>query len=200
MSKSMSDIILETLRYYGEAPAKRRGIKTTTYMHTDSYSGEVTERTRSVCDYVVENGETKYCAIGRCLTDDAKAWAKSHSGGVGEIVSEWWDNFWARDEWDNANEPEDFFVHNENQEPYENQHVYLDDMLLEEYRGHEVEFWERLQGLHDESKFWDGGDELWITMDGYHEVADMADQFLADNEERAMLMAGLQLHTEEFQP
>ena len=31
----------------------------------------------------------------------------------------------------------------------------LDSLLKPEYRGHSVEFWERLQGVHDNELFWD---------------------------------------------
>ena len=197
MSKSAKEIILETLEYYGASPDAKRGIKTTTYQHVNEYTGERTEKTRSSCEYVVTNGEAKYCAIGRCLTDEAKTWAAKHSGGVSEIVREWWSAFWARDEWDNSGEEGEYFVFNEYQDPEDHEEVYLDDMLHEDYRGQTIDFWDHLQMLHDESKFWDGGGAVWLTMDGYNHVNDMADRYL-DHDENEAFMADLQAHTENW--
>jgi hypothetical protein len=36
-----------------------------------------------------------------------------------------------------------------------NPDITVDDLLLEQYRGHEIEFWEQLQSLHDLSEYWD---------------------------------------------
>lgn len=50
----------------------------------------------------------------------------------------------------------------------------LDDLLLPEYRGHSLDFWERLQSIHDGSHFWN---EKGLSEGGGEEVKALLDKF-----------------------
>lgn len=191
--KSIADIILETIEYYGTDPVGKRGLKTKEVTHIDPEGKRVT-KTKSQCEYVVTNGETKYCAIGRCLTDDAKAWAVNITGGVNELIKEWWSNSWAASEWANQCSG-GYYADNDCQDPEEDNEVYLNDMLQEDYRGHEVAFWDKLQELHDENDNWNGGGPLWLTETGYNKVKELAFEFM-DRDECTSFMIGIEVHTE----
>jgi len=83
-------------------------------------------------------------------------------------------------------------------EQEENREVYLDDMLQLSYRGQEIEFWEKLQELHDENNYWLGGNKIWLTEDGYLHITEMAETFMYNNEERLDFLDAVQEHTEEM--
>jgi hypothetical protein len=68
------------------------------------------------------------CAVGRCMINPKEA-EKTYGGGT----ITWLINGMVRN----------------------NLAITVDDLLLEQYRGHEIEFWEELQSLHDYSTHWD---------------------------------------------
>ena len=201
---NISEIIMETLEYYGTAPEARRGLKVTTFHTFDPESGERVARTNTSCQYVVCNGDTKYCAVGRCMTDAAKKWAKNVAGGVSDLIGEWWACNWEQDEYMN-NQPygdgdEDWFPGKDNeQEQEENPEVYMDDMLKPEYQGQSQQFWESMQELHDEHKFWNGGGKEWLTLDGYYHIKDMAEVHIADLSDRVDLLELVKPHVEDYE-
>lgn len=84
----------------------------------------IDEENNPKCLYNGKNGE--HCAVGRCLED------KYH-----EMGSELFGNSFAI---------RDFFVKNDCES--------LDEMLKEQYRGHERMFWSELQRLHDNPRNW----------------------------------------------
>lgn len=99
------------------------------------------------CIYNGPNGT--HCAVGRCLTDSAKEKIGPYIHGVPNHLG-----------------------HNHNKImctvgglEYALKVDNLDDALLEEYRGHDVGFWSKLQNLHDNSFFWD---EEGISEAGKH--------------------------------
>jgi len=139
--KTAADIILETLEYYGQDPVGKRGLR---IKKVSGFNEDGTQKTSSSCEYAIENGETKYCAIGRCLTDDAKAWVVGVSGGISDLCRHWWRNSWAREEFENSNDNPDLeFDDARMQDPEEDRMVYLDDMLQAAYTGQDIEFWEK---------------------------------------------------------
>ena len=200
---NIQEIIMDTLEYYGHAPDARRGIKTTTTSSWDEQLGRMVERTNSSCQYVVCNGETKYCAVGRCMTDAAKEWAKNVAGGVSDLIGEWWSYAWEQDEFMNSQEygedPDGWYPGKDDREQEEASEVYMDDMLLPEYQGQSQQFWESMQELHDESKFWNGGGKEWLTMDGYYHIKDMAECHIADLSDRVDLLELVKPHVEDYE-
>jgi hypothetical protein len=64
--KTQTDIVLETLQFYLEDPKNRRA------------------STGGGCFYGRPGGETRNCALGRCMTDEAleKLWDSPHTASV----------------------------------------------------------------------------------------------------------------------
>ncbi len=111
------------------------------------YSADVTRRSVIIggdCAYNGDNGT--HCAVGRCLLP------KYHE--MGDKLPE---NHWTI----NA-----LVIENECQS--------LDEMLQEQYRGHEVEFWRHLQILHDTVECWDASG---ITTFGELRTNDILEMF-----------------------
>ena len=104
-AKTKADIIQETLEYYSQDPSRRA---------LDDDGG---------CYYLSPSG--RRCAIGRCLSEKAKANVdiNNYFNGVVKLAN----NFGKAD---------------------------IDNLLAPEYRGHDVDFWHSLQGLHDRPCNW----------------------------------------------
>jgi len=199
---NIHEIIMDTLEFYGSAPDERRGIKVTHSSTWDEHLGKHVERTNSSCQYVVTNGETKYCAVGRCMTDKAKDWAKDVAGGVGDLISEWWSHAWEHDEYMNTqpyDENGDDTWQPGSHEAEEQNEVYMDDMLLPEYQGQSQQFWESMQELHDEAKHWNGGGKEWLTMDGYYHIKDMTEAHMESALDRQELLNAVKPHVEDYE-
>ena len=92
------------------------------------------------CCYYNSNTGNK-CAVGMCMLDDHTAidMEQNYCGNVEMLVYQLADN---RDQ-------------------------YLDDILKEEYRGHDLDFWGEVQWLHDCCHFWT---EHGLTEDGLAEL------------------------------
>jgi hypothetical protein len=67
------------------------------------------------------------CAVGRCMINPKEAEKVYRGGSISDLINR-------------INET--------------NPDIVVDDLLLEQYRGHEIEFWEELQILHDRSSYW----------------------------------------------
>lgn len=95
----------------------------------------------------VYNGRNgKHCAIGQCLLDEYRNKGRGLHGNSGTF-----DELMA----------------------YQNQ-TNLDEMLDEEYRGHEIEFWEQVQHLHDRDFHWT---ETGLSEDGHNKIKQIKEQF-----------------------
>lgn len=79
------------------------------------------------CSYYQDSTGNK-CAVGMCMLDDATAkhYESVCSSDVGGL------NGFLMDE----------------------ERLHLDDILKEEYRGHAIDFWAKVQVLHDGTGFW----------------------------------------------
>ena len=96
MSRAL-DVLSETIEYYGEDPAGRRGVKRETFQHTDE-CGQVHTKNSASCMYVVTNGDRKFCAVGRCLIEDLWDWASDVAGSVEDLISEYWTGYEGNEE------------------------------------------------------------------------------------------------------
>jgi len=89
--------------------------------------------------YYYDSDTGNKCAVGMCMLDDATAidMEQNYSGEVHGL--EWYLN-------DRRNQ-------------------YLDDVLKEEYRGHDIDFWVLVQTLHDSNNCWtdDGLSDVGIA-------------------------------------
>jgi len=130
MSKSMSEIIIETVKFYAEDPEKRRGLK----QHVQALPDR--DPPSFSCVYYHENemGEVVNCGIGRVLREEVAIQMQHCSGSVDDLIREY-------------QEEEGLYDDEER--------LTLDGMLKEEYTGHSVNFWEGVQSLHDGDQYWD---------------------------------------------
>lgn len=97
------------------------------------------------CAYNTHDG--RKCAVGRCMTDEGIEKFGNCSGGVKSLAasaSEENTGKYLFSDSDSANE-------------------HLDSLLKEEYRGHEIFFWDDLQSFHDAAHNWN---EDGLTEDG----------------------------------
>jgi hypothetical protein len=164
-----AEIIMETVDYYGKDPVNRRGIKRGTRI--DPQTGE--EIATKSCEYAVTNGETKYCAVGRCLTDEAKYWVIGITGEVSDLIESWW-------KYNNEGDP--------TYDMEDREEVYLDELLATEYQGQPRLFWDALQALHDTDSNWSNNPERPLTTTGRRSVGVMAREFLPDDKEQTTFM------------
>lgn len=91
------------------------------------YNADVTKRSIDEQDDCLYNGyDGNRCAIGRCMVDALKEQGMELKGNRGGF--------------------QNLAIQND---------LTLDEILEERYRGHEHDFWVKLQQLHDDSTFWD---------------------------------------------
>ena len=92
----------------------------------DFYSADPKRRSHNDVDGCTYNGKNgSHCAVGRCLLPKYQEMGHEIAGNTATIES------------------------------LESVHVTnFDDMLQEQYRGHELGFWKRLQLVHDEPCNW----------------------------------------------
>lgn len=85
----------------------------------------------------IENGILYECAVGRCLTDEAKQFDffDSESDKSAQGI---YDDILRKCNYDS-----------------EKAKIMYDEFFKEEYRGHEYDFWQCLQGMHDNDDFWE---------------------------------------------
>lgn len=76
------------------------------------------------CKYLSD--KNTMCAVGRCMTETSLDQYKDYRGSVTKL----------------------------NNEVAEDCPMGIDLLLKEEYRGHEVQFWQNLQEFHDEIEYW----------------------------------------------
>ncbi len=101
----------------------------------DFYSADPKRRSYSVVDGCTYNSEDgTHCAVGRCLLPEYHELGTYLKGNNATIST--------------------LVEYNGND---------FDALLQEQYRGHEMEFWKRLQILHDSPENWD---KSGITFDG----------------------------------
>ncbi len=101
----------------------------------DFYSADPKRRSYSEVDGCTYNGRNgTHCAVGRCLLPEYHEQGATLKGNTGTVAN-----------LEEANEKE------------------FDTMLQEQYRGHEMGFWKRLQILHDEPSNWN---KSGISFDG----------------------------------
>lgn len=87
------------------------------------------------CKYETEDG--KNCAVGRWMTLEAKEKYKSpYCGGITDVITD-------------SIRDRAFYLADR---PERNKT--LDSLLVEEVRGHDYEFWQELQGFHDNDLHW----------------------------------------------
>lgn len=92
------------------------------------YNADVTKRSKTKDDDCSYNGvDGKHCAVGRCLLPKYHKQGENLKGNRLGILT--------------------LYSLNKKEK--------LDEMLQEQYRGHENEFWVELQHLHDTDAFWD---------------------------------------------
>jgi hypothetical protein len=91
------------------------------------YNGDVNRRSKigKCCVYNGKNGE--HCAVGRCFLPEFKEQGVYLNGNIGQGIK----SLASRN------------------------NLSSDDMLQEQYRGHDYEFWSDLQELHDNDSYWD---------------------------------------------
>ena len=107
-AKTKADIIQETLEYYSQDPCRRRAFDGGChYLHIDP------------------DGTKRRCAVGRCLSEEAKS---------NEIIGDY------------GQGAKSLALSHGNGD--------IDNLLAPEYRGHDIHFWLLLQGLHDHSRNW----------------------------------------------
>lgn len=96
------------------------------------------------CTYMNDDGDM--CAVGRCLSEEGMKIFKEF-----EDKNKFFDT------------SIQFFIYNRSWSDFEN-------ALKEEYRGHDIDFWQKLQQLHDTTRFWDGNG---ITEYGLQKIDDL---------------------------
>jgi hypothetical protein len=148
----MLETLHETLEYYGE-DSDRRGIRKETYKTLPSDMHAPDEdclmKITSSCQYVVTNGDKKFCAVGRCMLEELHDWAHDVSGSVEDLISEYWSRYLEEDE-----DVRDV-----------SEGTLMNEMMKPEYR-HPVRFWAALQGLHDVDTAWSSTPGVWLTWTG----------------------------------
>ena len=174
------EIILETVKYYGEDPKGRRGLKPSLHT-TKGYT----------CQYVVTNGVTKYCAVGRVLNHQFDEWAEDMNGSVEDMLEEYWIEHHARAEAEQRGITDFKFFDPSITEAAHDEEFYMDELLQPQYRGHTVQFWSDLQQLHDTDAYWSGEDDKWLTHQGMDYITLFAGEHGLTKEERDELFAGL---------
>lgn len=136
MKKTMAEIIIETIKFYGEDPEGRRGM-------SRGEDGDPIE-----CRYMTDpeegEGEVLKCAVGRVMTDKALEAVGHVSAGVIELTNAWYRH--------NMQVTKELGLQLTETQLRE---IGLDGMLKPEYRGHPIALWAKLQLLHDEDKNWD---------------------------------------------
>ena len=92
----------------------------------------------SIDQCVYKNGEDKKCAVGRCLNSETTPHNIFKFRGDAEDL-------------------ESFCI---------SQDIFLEDLFLEQYKGHKIEFWMDLQNFHDKHEYWneDGLTEGGLVM------------------------------------
>jgi len=146
---NMLETLYETLDYYGENN-DLRGIKRETYHTQDpDYPGKMEEKVTKSCQYVVTNGEKKFCAVGRCMLEELWDWAVDVSGSVEDLISEYWTH--------HLGEEEDIRDVSEQ--------TLMNEMMMPEHQ-HPVRFWSSLQELHDTDTAWSCIPGVWLTHQG----------------------------------
>ena len=114
--KTKGEIIAETIAYYRTHPRASR---------------------TATCAYLlVQDGAKSYCAVGRCMNDEAK------QAQLDNLHDGWC--FTSVDGFDFS-----LPVSSDNR---------VDRLLKEEYQGHSHHFWRSLQTLHDYANNWDGNE------------------------------------------
>jgi hypothetical protein len=107
-----AEILQETVEYYTK-DVKRRAYRRVDYVMQ--------------CRYLVREGDVEFrCAVGRCMTPDAKLWSDAAQ------------KFFTQEDYRGG------AWHIDN----------LDDVLQARYRGHPAAFWHSLQYWHDTRRFW----------------------------------------------
>lgn len=115
MTKTIAEIVNETLAYYEEDPGRRA---------TNS-TGD--------CMYIDCTG--RMCAVGRCMLPEVLPRLEGAVLGAFELHN--------RLGFDGALDEND-------------ECTSIDEVLKPEYRGHPAAFWDSLQSLHDQTRFWIG--------------------------------------------
>lgn len=130
MLKTKREIIKETYDYYSTDPSRRGARKTDSGFESCSYF----------------QNERQMCAVGRCFLPQYQneEFSKSLEGDVEEVVEYF------------INKDYDFFDFESYREKVNMSEIYeeFDALLKPEYRGHEIQFWQDLQGLHDFGQNW----------------------------------------------
>jgi hypothetical protein len=146
---TMLETLHETLEYYGE-DSSLRGIRKEEYRTLASDMGKLGQmKITSSCQYVVTNGDKKFCAVGRCMLEELHDWAHDVSGSVEDLISEYWSRYLEEDE-----DVRDV-----------SEGTLMNEMMKPEYR-HPVKFWSALQGLHDTDTAWSPTPGVWLTHTG----------------------------------
>lgn len=157
MRKTIREIVEETVAFYTEDPSR-----------------VARDPEKSVCYYRMEpggeGGETRRCAVGRVMTEEALS---SHGDFLGTVTDLVCDHHFYNQVGGADETPEDiqeFLVAHGFWDPEEDgvvsifgldgdekeeviiktkREYLLDSMIREEYRGHTISFWAALQDLHD---------------------------------------------------
>jgi len=110
------------------------------------YSEDPNRRSQDDVGSCVYNGRGRHCAVGRHLLQVYKDMGRKLKGNVGTI--------------------DELMAYHDC--------IMLDEMLDEEYRGHEIEFWEQVQHLHDRDFHWT---ETGLSEDGHNKIKQIKEQF-----------------------
>jgi hypothetical protein len=157
--KSALAIIKETIEYYVTDPL-RRGVKYgPAYTYDPGLQKSVVDNDKprvTTCMYALKNGETKYCAVGRCVQEEYEDWIAEVNGGVEDLVSEFWHEYRLTDELISSGECDDGIEEWQRDQATmaESDEYYMDALLKPEYRGHGIYFWTQLQEMHDTDENW----------------------------------------------
>lgn len=176
-----AEIIMETIEYYGADPANKRGVRHGTREARRSDGGYDTLPTQT-CEYAVTNGETKYCAVGRCLSEEAKIWVVDVAGDISDLIQRWWNS-------NNSGDPA--------YDMEEDEEFYLDEMMAEEYQGQTRRFWDDLQGIHDTHTNWSEAPNLCLTQTGFKQVEALAGNHMFDEDKRKAFMNKVATRSEQ---
>ena len=127
--KTKRQIIKETFNYY------RKDVSRRSVGYYGDYGDEL--RRYQCCRYNSADG--RHCAVGRVLKAQYRKQGVNLScnqEGLSKLVSRHL-GLWVYDK---------------------NTDIYLDDMLKPSYRGHALQFWADIQGLHDGEAYWSDND------------------------------------------
>lgn len=175
------ELLKETLAYYLEDPAGRRGIETRqTSKYVDGeWMIDESQPPRVNCMYAVMNGMTKYCAVGRCVDHQFDGWIKDVNGSVEDLICEYW-RVYAFEYEQDCLDPEDRAQAEIDAEMQEAEEFYMDEMLQEKYRGHSISMWLSLQEIHDSCHCW--GEPKEVNMNLQENLEVFANDHLSDDE------------------